>query len=396
MKAYGAREVGRYVWALPALGLLSACSSGEEGRMLGALGSAQADEFVTPSYRVDAQWPAPLPENWILGQVAGIAVDREDHVWLVQRPRSLTDDEAAAVRNPPAAECCAPAPSVIQLDPDGRVVRAWGGPVWDRERQQWTAPVAGWPNVEHGIFVDDDGRVWLAGNGEDDHVVLKFSADGEHLLTLGRWRETGGSNDTERLGRPAAVAVDTEAREVYVADGYGNRRVIVFDSDTGEYKRHWGAYGGVPDDGPLPDYRPDGDPARQFRGPVHAVRLSSDGQVYVADRASNRIQVFRRDGEFVAETLLAPTTLEPGSAWDLVLSPDAAQQWLFVADGSNRKVWILERDSLQVVGSFGRGGRQAGQFDWVHNIAVDSDGNLYTAEVNTGKRVQKFRRVTAD
>src|SRR5690606_36424299 len=193
-------------------------------------------------------------------------------------------------------------------------------------------------------------------------------------------------------GGPAAIKVDPDANEVYVADGYKNRRVIVFDATTGEYKRHWGAYGERPDDGPLPEYDPAAPPARQFRGPVHGVAIARDGLVYVTDRTANRIQVFRKTGEFVDEVIIRPETLAIGSAWDVALSADLRQQWLYVADGSNNVVWVIDRATLQVADRFGRGGRYAGQFGWVHNIAVDSRGNIYTAEVETGKRVQKFSR----
>lgn len=382
------RIPGRASAAVLAAGMV-ACT------LLGSTDAGAQPDRV-PTYRVDPAWPAPLPENWILGQVAGIAVGRDDHVWIVQRPRSLTEHEAGAVQNPPTADCCAPAPAVIELDRDGRFVQGWGGPRWDQATAMWIEPEEPWPSTEHGIFVDAEDNVWIAGNGEgtaSDHLVIKFSRSGERLLTIGVPGETGGSNDVERLGRPADVYVDTAAREVYVADGYGNRRVIVFDSTTGAYKRHWGAYGERPDDGPLPPYSPDAAPARSFRGPVHAVVLSPDRLLYVADRASNRIQVFRPDGEYVTEGLVAPWTLSQGSIWDLEISPYDGGRWLFVADGHNKKLWIVERESLTVRGSIGRGGRQTGQFEWVHNLAADSAGNLYTAEVNTGKRVQRFLRV---
>jgi hypothetical protein len=345
---------------------------------------------AAPRYEVDASWPGPLPGNWIIGQVAGIAIDARDHVWLVHRPKSLTEHEAAAVQNPPTADCCTPAPSVIEFDAAGRFVQAWGGPTWNQSTAAWEQPEGDWPVNEHGIFVDAEDNVWLAGNGDNDHVVLKFTRDGKHLMTIGIPGESGGSNDTERLGRPADIGVDTGAREVFVADGYGNRRVIVFDADTGRYKRHWGAYGRRPNDDPLPAYVAGSEPTPNFRGPVHSVALATDGLVYVADRESNRIQVFNRAGTYISEALIAPATLGQGSAWDLGLSDD--ERWLFLADGHNKKVWIIERASLEVAGSFGRGGRQAGQFEWVHNLAVDSQDNVYTSEVNTGKRVQKFRR----
>lgn len=349
-----------------------------------------------PQYEVDASWPGELPENWILGQVAGIAVDSNDHVWLVHRPRTITAHEAAAVQNPPTADCCTPAPSVVEFDADGRFVQAWGGPTWDQESGAWIDSEDDWPFNEHGIFVDAEDNVWLAGNGESDHIVLKMSRDGERLLTIGRLGENGGSNDTERLGRPADVYVDVDAREVFVADGYLNRRVVVFNMDTGAYKRHWGAYGNVPSDDPLPAYEPGGEPLADFSGPVHGIELTSDGLVYVADRTSNRIQVFERDGTFVSEHLVAPWTLDQGAAWDIERAGFADEAWLFVSDGHNKRIWILDRETMEVVDSFGRGGRNAGQFEWVHNIASDSGGNLYTSEVNTGKRVQKFRRIVAE
>ncbi len=367
----------------------------------GAADASVADAAGTPGtgvprYEVDASWPGELPENWILGQVAGIAVDSNDHVWLVHRPRTITAHEAAAVQNPPTADCCTPAPSVVEFDADGQFVQAWGGPTWDQAAGEWIDSEDDWPFNEHGIFVDAEDNVWLAGNGDADHIVLKMSRDGTRQLTIGRVGENGGSNDTERLGRPADVFVDTQAREVFVADGYLNRRVVVFNMDTGAYKRHWGAYGNEPSDDPLPAYEPGGEPFADFSGPVHGIELTSDGLVYVADRTSNRIQVFEQDGTFVSEHIIAPWTLDQGAAWDIERAAFADEAWLFVSDGHNKRVWILDRESMEVVDSFGRGGRQAGQFEWVHNIAADSSGNLYTSEVNTGKRVQRFRRVVAE
>jgi DNA-binding beta-propeller fold protein YncE len=345
-----------------------------------------------PQYRVDASWPADLPNYWILGQVAGIAVAPDDSIWIVHRPRSVSASEAGAVQNPPLAQCCVPAPSVLQFDAAGTLLQAWGGPVWDQASAQWQEPAYDWPANEHGIYIDDDGFVWLAGNAETDQRLFKFSADGQHLLTIGEAEGSGDSNDPQRLGRPADLWVDTQADEVYVADGYRNRRIAVFDSGTGAYKRHWGAYGARPDDAPLPLYTEGMEPAEQFMGPVHAIVPGPDQRLYVADRTANRIQVFERDGRFVRESVLAPWTLANGSVWDLAITPYDDGRWLFVADGQNMKVWILERENFAVAGSFGRGGRQAGQFDWLHNIALDSAGNLYTAEVNNGRRIQKFAR----
>ncbi len=362
--------------ATPTLALaLWSCAA--DGQSLAEKGSG------APAFEVDPFWPKPLPNRWIIGQVSGVAVDDRDHVWIVHRPGTLTAREAGAVQDPPLGECCVPAPPVIEFDPDGNVVQAWGGPGEGYH----------WPESEHGIHVDHRGHVWIGSNGRGDQVVLKFTRDGEFLLQLGEPGRTGGSNDTTLLGQPANIFVDPETDEVYIADGYGNRRIIVFDAETGAYRRHWGAYGERPDDAPLGPYDPDASPARHFRSPVHGVRVSRDGRVYVADRVNNRIQVFQRSGEFVTEAFLAPRTLAMGAVWDVELSRDPEQAWVFVPDGTNNKVWVVRRETLEVVGSFGRGGRWAGQFGWVHNLAQDSQGNLFATEVETGKRVQRFRFV---
>ena len=333
-----------------------------------------------PVFKVDPYWPQPLPNDWLIGEVGGVAVDSRDHIWIVQRPGSLSEDDLGAVQDPPRSICCRPAPSVMEFDADGSFVQGWGGPSEGYE----------WPATEHGIFVDYKDNVWVAGNGPDDHQVLKFSRDGTFLLQIGHAGKTGGSNHTEYLGRPADIYVEPEANEVYVADGYLNKRVIVFDADTDEYKRHWGAYGEKPDDTDLGQYDPDAPAAKQFRNPVHAVRISHDGFVYVADRVNNRIQVFQTDGTFVKEVFIDKKTLGNGSAWDVDLSPDEKQTVLYNPDGTNQQMWMLLREDLTILGTFGRRGRMAGQFYWVHNVAVDSHGNVYTGEVNQGRRVQKF------
>jgi hypothetical protein len=230
----------------------------------------------------------------------------------------------------------------------------------------------------------------MASNGRDDHVVLKFDKSGKRMLTIGEWGVTGGSNDTKHLGAATDICVDPDVNEAYISDGYRNRRVVVFDATTGEYKRHWGAYGERPDDVELPPYVPGEPLVRHFRSPMHSVKIGVDNLVYTSDRRNNRIQVFQKSGEFVKEKQWAEWTLSMGAVWDIDTSPDREQRFLFVPDGCNNKVWILLRESLEVVGNFGRGGRQAGQFEWVHNLACDSRGDIHTTEVNTGKRIQKF------
>jgi len=310
-----------------------------------------------PRYEVDAGWPKPLPNGWVLGQGAGVAVDRHDHVWVIQRPKTSKS----------------PAPPVLELGADGTLLQSWGGPGHGHA----------WPANEHGIHVDHQDNVWIAGNGPKDGRVFKFTRTGKPVLTIGALGVIGDDADTRHLNRPAAMVVDPDGGELFVADGYGNHRVIVFDAQTGAYKRHWGANG-----------RPPGTSGvKSFATPVHCIRLARDGLLYVCDRTGNRIQVFRKDGTFVKEFAVAPETKGNGSAWDADLSPDPTQSLLYAADGSNQVVWTLLRDSGRVLGSFGAPGRAPGEFHWVHNLAVDSRGAIYTTEVDTGKRAQRFVRV---
>lgn len=336
-----------------------------------------------PRFAVDPYWPRPLADNQILGQVAGIATDVRDNIWIIHRPGSLVADEKGAQKSPPETRCCKAAPAVIQFDRTGKMLRGWGGPGAGYD----------WPKVEHGIHVDAEGNVWIAGNGKEDHQILKFSPEGKFLLQIGKPGASRGSNDTTQLGQPAHMVTDDRAGELYVADGYGNRRIVVFDAKTGAYKRHWGAYGEKPADGPLGKYDPKAAVSRSFGNPVHCVRLSRDGLVYVCDRVNNRIQVFRKDGAFVKEHRVSPETLANGAVWDLALSTDRRQQFIFVADGANAAIVTLSRETGQVLSSFGQAGRMAGQFKWVHNIAIDGRGTLYTAEVGTGRRAQRFTQV---
>ena len=354
--------------------------------LLGALALPQvARAGDVPTFAVDASWPKPLPNNWILGQVGGITADSKGHIWVIHRPRSLTDDEKGAALTPPRSKCCVSAPPVLEFDADGNLLRSWGGPGEGYE----------WVGREHGIEVDDKGNVWLTGNADNDNVVMKFTGDGKFVMQIGKIAPTKGSNDTTQLGKPAETTVDNAANEIYVADGYGNRRVIVFDATTGAYKRHWGAYGKPPNDDKQAAYDPKAPVSQQFGNPVHCVKVTNDGFVYVCDRINNRMQVFKKDGTFVTEWFYEKNTLGNGAVWDVAVWPDPKQTYLLSADGENNEIRVLKRDDGSVVGTFGRSGRNAGQFHWIHAMAIDAKGSVYTAEVDTAKRIQKFK-LTSD
>jgi len=341
---------------------------------------------AVPEFHVDPAWPQAMADKdgmqHVFGQVAGIAVDpRNNHVWAIHRPSTLLPDEIDPKTHKPVTHrCCESMPPVAEFDAQGKFVRGWGP----------TGTGFDWPKSEHGINIDGDGNVWIAGNGDNDNQILKFTPDGKFLMQIGHAGKSEGSNSTTQLGRPAHMIISRG--ELFVADGYGNRRVVVFDAATGAYKRHWGAYGGKPNDDKQAPYDPAQPPSRQFSNPVHCVRMSNDELLYVCDRANNRIQVFTRAGEFKHEFRVEIPTLANGSVWDMVLSHDPAQKYMYVADGANGRVYILRRSDGQMLGQFGRTGHMAGEFKWVHNMAIDTQGNLYTSEVGFGRRVQKFVR----
>jgi DNA-binding beta-propeller fold protein YncE len=330
-----------------------------------------------PRFVVDPTWPKDMPNNWIFGSITGVFVDAKDQIWVTHLPETLTEEETSETQAPPIATCCRSAPTVVVFDHSGNVVNSWGDPSQD---------IAVYPRNPHGIFVDHKDNVWIGTYMH--HRVQKFTRDGKHLMTIGTYDKTGGSNDTTLLGGPAGIWVNPKTNEAFIADGYRNRRVIVFDGDTGKYVRHWGAYGEKPDDTQKPANNPD-TPNKQF-STVHGITGSNDGFIYVADRRGNRVQVFDYQGKFIREKIIAPRTLASGSAFVSVLSPDRAQQWLYLADGTNHKVWVMRRNDLEVVGEFGRGGRQLGQMLRPHGMSVDSKGSLYVGEASTGRRVQRF------
>jgi sugar lactone lactonase YvrE len=359
-----------------------------------------------PAFKVDPAWPQEMPNHWIMGAVTGVFVDSKQHVWVTHLPETLTEEELyeepwnvvtppapagrggagaaapAAPREKPVqiGTCCKAAPPVLEFDQQGKLVQGWGQGSYDDMTE--------WPREPHGIFVDHQDNVWVGSYNR--HRVMKFTRDGKRLLTLGEYEKTGGSADTHLLGGPSGIWVDPKSNEVFISDGYRNRRVIVFDIN-GKYLRHWGAYGNVPDDTERfdPKTMMSGALPRQFSTP-HGITGSNDGRIYVADRRGNRIQVFDHAGKFIAEKVIAPATLSSGSAFVPVLSPDPQQTWLYVADGTNHKVWILRRSDLEIAGDFGRGGRQLGQFLRPHGMSIDNQGNLYVGEASTGRRVQRF------
>jgi sugar lactone lactonase YvrE len=350
-----------------------------------------AFQGAAPSFQVDPLWPKPLPNHWLLGSVTGVAVDAQDHIWVVHRgydSMAARTEIGAATTPKTADECCVPAPFVLEFDAAGTLLSHWGGPGDKYE----------WPVSPGGITVGPKGAVWItaagppeipgagaanAGRGggrsgatppapkpQDAHV-LKFSRTGEFLLQIGKAGQPGGNDSNSALNRPAGTAIDGDANEVYVADGFGNRRVAVFDATTGAYKRHW--TGG---DTPFAS--------------VGCVKIAKDGTVYVCDRGNNRVAAFDKTGKPLKSGSVAPATKGTGSVWDLAFSSDPQQRYLYVADGHDQKVFILRRDTLETIGSFGDGGRYPGRFYSVGSIAVDSKGNVYTGETLEGKRVQKF------
>jgi hypothetical protein len=350
-----------------------------------------------PRFEVDPLWPKPLPNHWILGSTIGVWVDTDDHVWIIHRSTATLGNNEKTLETK-QGECCAGAPPILEFDQEGNLLRHWGGPGQGYE----------WPDSNHGIFIDYKGNVWIGGNGGPDSHILKFTKDGKFLLQVGkkgaRRKEgagagnqegqvagfVGGSNDQVSFGRVAKIFVDAKANEAYIADGYLNKRVAVLDADTGKMKRYWGAYGNKPDDTPLPPYNPSNPPAQQFYNPVHCADMSVDRLIYVCDRVGDRLQVFTPEGKFVKEQWYAKNTLNAGSVWDIAFSKDAQQKYIFMADGVNEKVKVIDRQTLEELTTFGDGGRYPGQFYGVHSIAIDSKGNLYTTETYEGKRIQRF------
>ncbi len=352
------------------------------GGVVAVQAANQQPTVQAPRFEVDVVWPKPLPNHWIIGSAVGVAVDSRDHVFIIHRGDSTLEQrtESGSAANPPLAVCCSAAPPVLEFDPDGNLVNSWGGP----------GSGFVWPNSNHGVSLDDQDNVWIGGNGRGDSHIIKFTHEGKFIAQFGTPGQPVASRDSTHFGRVAKISFDAPAKEAFVADGYGNKRVAVIDMTTGRLKRFWGAYGKAPLDTNMGPYNPDAHPAPQFRNPVHCAEPSTDGLVYVCDRVNDRIQVFKKSGEFVKEVRLFPATRGDGSVWDIAFSKDKAQKYIFLADGRNERIYVMDRQSLEVITMFGDGGRQPGQFFAVHSIATDSKGNIYTTETYEGKRVQKF------
>ena len=351
-------------WSVVAL----AVAIGLSGSGRGPAAVASEAQDGVPKFEVDASWP-DMPNDWVTGQVSSVTVDANDVVWVLHRPRTVGEDQGT------------PAPPVIAFGKDGTFVRAWGGPAEGYD----------WPANEHGIHVDPDGNVWVGGNSaapESDDMLLKFTPEGELLLQIGGRARSGGNDDTASPMRPAESFV--HGGEVFVADGYGNRRVVVFDAETGDYKRMWGAFANEPLDTSVSTGEPDdrGGPS-QF-GIVHGIEVSSDGLVYVADRGNSRVQVFDLDGTYRTQGFVNPGDESASTVAGLAFSPDAGQRFMYSADQGNSHIHVIDRATLEVLDTFGSNGAAPGEFQALHHLDTDSDGNLYTAEAQRGRRAQKL------
>jgi DNA-binding beta-propeller fold protein YncE len=424
----------------------------------------------TPGFVVDPSWPQQLPNNWLLGQIGGLYVDQHDHVWVYNRARSMTTEEAGlegpvqgatdegqpingighARAYGPVADCCKAAPSVLELDSDGKLLRAWGGPSDPGFIGGKCKAEAGciWPNSEHGIYVDQNDNVWISGSaaaagaranaghagppwttnkGGGDGFILKFDKDGNFKMRIGGTPKgpnsndtNGGINGTPVLYQAADMVVDSATNRLYISDGYGNRRVLIVNAETGKYIGHFGAYGNSPVDDAaakargawIADYTKGNKKPAFFRNPVHCIKIANDGKIYVCDRGNDRIQVFDKNdaslgkpcsnpnGEagkcgYLAEQFISEHTNIIGTAVSMNFSTDKAQSCLYVGDNANMTIYILNRSNLQELGRLGRSGRLAGEFHYLHQVSVDSKGNIYTGEVDTAKRIQKFLRYGA-
>jgi DNA-binding beta-propeller fold protein YncE len=373
------------------IGLAAMFSAGPARKFLLADPPANSAREM-PKFEVDPSWPT-IPNGWTLGQVSSVSNDRDDNIWVLQRPRTV---KAGVKTGPP----------VMEFTQAGKYIQGWGGP----------GSGYNWPETEHGIYVDDKGFVWISGSGNDDQV-LKFTKDGNFVMQIGHTGRKKTNQDTQDFWMPADVFVYSKTNELFVADGYGNKRIIVFDADTGQFERMWGAFGNTPVDGlssatgeaqsqnrrgPDPnrilatEFDPK-DPGPPQFDTVHGIKISHDGLVYVADRGGKRVQIFTVEGKYLTQIWIDRWCESFGSgcgnghtAASVAFSADPAQRFLYVASRSPARVWIFDRKTLEPLESFGRPGIAPGEFDVLHEMTTDLEGNLYTTEVEDGRRVQKF------
>jgi DNA-binding beta-propeller fold protein YncE len=338
-----------------------------------ALGLVQADAQTAPKFAVDASWPKELPKDWITGQLGGVCTAEQDHIYVVNR-RNITDEEK---------ETSVSAPSIIKFDMEGNVVGSWG--------DQTTVP-----NSIHGCFVDPNKNVYVAGNS--DGIVQKYAPDGKLLLQIGTKgkfdsvdgtrRGKGNNSAQDQLHMPSGIVVDPGNGDIYISDGYGNRRVAVFDK-AGKFLRQWGRQ--------ATEEESQKNVPGVFAEVVHCIAMSNAGLIYVCDRQGNRVQVFQKDGTFVRNILIPNKSGKlpdkRGTAWWVAFSPDREQKLLYMMNGGTEQVHILDHASGEILSSFGRPGHQAGNFTHGHTIAVDSKGSVYVAETDWGRRIQKFNIV---
>ena len=398
----------RAAWAVP----LALCA------LMGTTAPAALAQKV-PVYKVDPFWPKmPLKNKWIIQGVPTMVTDKDDHIWVLNRPRDINPDESGAGTTPPRTDCCIAAPAVLEFDTAGNLLQAWGGPGYV---EGWPAKDVARPGAaaEHNIMVDREGNVWIGGNSQGDSIQ-KFTSDGKLLWDFGhraprppaaRLPENNQNTDVFP-GGIFFFDLDEDAKEIYIVDA---KRVLVYGYD-GNFKRGWGGHG-IPlsevDNNPTPPYDTSGPPPdqQQFAPALHCVHFSVDKLVYVCERGADRVQVFTKEGKFVSSFFVHPSTIArgkecggPGSLlygmcgtiYNLSFSHDKDENFVFIADGTNDKVWIHDRKTGKVVGEIGDNGRMAGQFHWIDAIAIDSKGNMYTGEVDSGKRVQKFILTNGD
>jgi hypothetical protein len=340
----------------------------------GAAQSPQTQARGVPVFEVDPAWPK-LPQQFKLGDASSFAIDAQDNVWLLHRPRTLKPEDAGKA-----------APAIVVFDAAGNFIKAWGGPGSGYD----------WPEREHGIHIDHKGFVWLGGNNcptsglaglrpVADDVYLKFTPDGKFVLQIGKSNQSKGDADTVNVHRAADAWVHAPTNELFVADGYGNHRVIIFDADTGAFKRMWGAFGKPPggeDSCAIvsPKAFPDPEGPAHFNV-AHAIRVANDGMVYLADRENRRVQMFTNDGKFTKQLIRTGTPF----ARNLALSADSQQQFLYV--GADKGITVVDRKTLDVVGAI----QPAGILGPGHHIATDSKGNIYLAQTTAGMQKLVFK-----